>query len=58
LVIVTTRNLSQDAGGVKARINGADYTFGYPGQVANKVISWKRDQKNPNQYQINVRDWY
>jgi cytoskeletal protein RodZ len=47
-----------NAGGVKARINGADYTFGYPGQVANKVISWKRDQKNPNQYQINVRDWY
>jgi transcriptional regulator with XRE-family HTH domain len=47
-----------NAGGVKARINGSDYTFGYPGQVANKVISWKRDQKNPNQYQINVRDWY
>ena len=47
-----------NAGGIKARINGADYTFGYPGQVANKVISWKRDQKNPNQYQINVRDWY
>jgi hypothetical protein len=47
-----------NAGGVKARINGTDYSFGYPGQVANKVISWKRDQKNPNQYQINVRDWY
>ena len=47
-----------NAGGVKARINGKDYTFGLPGQVANKVITWKKDAANPNLYQIVVRDWY
>lgn len=47
-----------NAGGVKARINGKDYTFGLPGQVANKIISWKKDAVDPNQYQIVVRDWY
>ncbi|MGL4369249.1 MAG: helix-turn-helix domain-containing protein [Spirochaetota bacterium] len=47
-----------NAGGVKARVNGKDYTFGLPGQVANKVITWKKDASNPNQYQIVVRDWY
>jgi cytoskeletal protein RodZ len=47
-----------NAGGVKARINGKDYTFGLPGQVANKIISWKKDAVDPNQYQIVIRDWY
>jgi len=47
-----------NAGGVKARINGKDYTFGLPGQVANKVVTWKKDATNPNQYQIVIRDWY
>ena len=47
-----------NAGGVKARINGKDYTFGLPGQVANKVVTWKKDAANPNLYQIVVRDWY
>ena len=47
-----------NAGGVKARVNGKEYSFGLPGQVANKVITWKKDAQNPNQYQIVVRDWY
>ena len=47
-----------NAGGVKVRINGKDYTFGLPGQVANKVVTWKKDATNPNQYQIVIRDWY
>jgi cytoskeletal protein RodZ len=47
-----------NAGGVKARINNKDFTFGLPGQVANKVITWKKDPVAPNQYQIVVRDWY
>ncbi|HPI91086.1 MAG TPA: DUF4115 domain-containing protein [Spirochaetota bacterium] len=46
-----------NAGGMNARINGKSYTFGAPGQVANKVISWKRDTANPNLYHINVKDW-
>jgi cytoskeletal protein RodZ len=47
-----------NAGGVKAKINNKEYSFGLPGQVANKVITWKKDATNPNQYQIVVRDWY
>ena len=47
-----------NAGGVKARINGKDYSFGLPGQVANKVITWKKDAANPNLHEIVVRDWY
>jgi transcriptional regulator with XRE-family HTH domain len=46
-----------NAGGLKARINGKDYNFGQPGQVANKVITWKKDINNPNVYQIMIKDW-
>lgn len=46
-----------NAGGIKARINGKDYIFGRSGQVANKVITWKKDVNNPNLYQIQVNDW-
>jgi len=46
-----------NAGGLKARINGKEYTFGLPGQVANKIITWKKDIKNPNVYHIDVKDW-
>ncbi len=46
-----------NAGGIRARINGRDYSFGSPGQVANKVITWKKDAKNPNLYHIDVKDW-
>ncbi|MCU0849062.1 MAG: DUF4115 domain-containing protein [Spirochaetes bacterium] len=46
-----------NAGGLKARINGKDYTFGGSGQVANKVITWKKDVNNPNLYHVVVKDW-
>jgi cytoskeletal protein RodZ len=46
-----------NAGGIKARINGRDYSFGGAGQVANKVITWKKDVQNPNLYHIVVKDW-
>lgn len=46
-----------NAGGIKSRINGKDFTFGTAGQVANKVITWKKDVKNPNLYHIVVKDW-
>lgn len=46
-----------NAGGINARINGKEYVFGKLGQVANKVIKWRRDVKNPNLYHINVSDW-
>lgn len=46
-----------NAGGIKARINGREYTFGGPGQVANKTITWKKDVQNPNLYHIVVKDW-
>lgn len=46
-----------NAGGIVARINGKLFSFGKPGQVANKVISWKKDSANPNLYHIHVRDW-
>ena len=46
-----------NAGGLKARINGKEYTFGLPGQVANKIITWKKDVQNPNVYHIDVKDW-
>ena len=47
-----------NAGNVKVRINGKDYTFGLPGQVANKVVTWKKDTANPNLYQLSICDWY
>ncbi len=46
-----------NAGGMKAKINGKDYTFGLPGQVANKVITWTKDINNPSVYKIVVKDW-
>jgi hypothetical protein len=46
-----------NAGGLKATINGKSFTFGLPGQVANKVITWKKDVNNPNLYHIVVKDW-
>ncbi|OHD68390.1 MAG: hypothetical protein A2W19_14325 [Spirochaetes bacterium RBG_16_49_21] len=46
-----------NAGGIKARINGREYSFGGAGQVANKVVTWKKDVKNPNLYHIVVKDW-
>ncbi len=46
-----------NAGGVKAKINGRDYIFGRPGQVANKIITWKKDVNNPNLYHIEIKDW-
>ena len=46
-----------NAGGIKARINGKDFSFGAAGQVANKVITWKKDIQNPNLYHIVVKDW-
>lgn len=46
-----------NAGGIKAKINGRAYTFGSPGQVANKIITWKKDPANPNLYHIVVKDW-
>jgi transcriptional regulator with XRE-family HTH domain len=46
-----------NAGGIKTRINGKEYSFGAAGQVANKVITWKKDVKNPNLYHIVVKDW-
>jgi transcriptional regulator with XRE-family HTH domain len=46
-----------NAGGIKARINGKDFSFGAAGQVANKVITWKKDVQNPNLYHIVVKDW-
>jgi hypothetical protein len=46
-----------NAGGITARINGEEHVFGKSGQVANKVIKWKRDVKNPNLYRIHISDW-
>ncbi|MBN1498753.1 MAG: DUF4115 domain-containing protein [Spirochaetes bacterium] len=46
-----------NAGGVNAKINGKEYKFGLQGQIANKVISWKKDPANPNIYNIVVKDW-
>ncbi len=46
-----------NAGGLKATINGKAYTFGLLGQVANKIITWQKDLKNPNMYYIVVKDW-
>jgi len=46
-----------NAGGIKARINEKDYVFGREGQVANKIITWKKDPNNPNLYHLEVRDW-
>lgn len=46
-----------NAGGLRARINGRDYIFGKAGQVANKVITWKKDIRDPNRYHIVVKDW-
>ncbi|MFW5808414.1 MAG: RodZ domain-containing protein, partial [Spirochaetota bacterium] len=46
-----------NAGGMKAIINGREHVFGLPGQVANKVITWKKDAVDPNLYHIVVKDW-
>lgn len=46
-----------NAGGINAKINGKDYVFGQTGQVANKIITWKKDVQNPNLYHIDVKDW-
>ncbi len=46
-----------NAGGMRANINGKPYVFGKSGQVANKVITWKKDVNNPNLYHIVVNDW-
>lgn len=46
-----------NAGGLKAIINGQEFSFGLPGQVANKVITWKKDPADPNLYNIVVKDW-
>lgn len=46
-----------NAGGLKAIINGKAYAFGLPGQVANKIITWQKDAKNPNLYHILIKDW-
>lgn len=46
-----------NAGGVKVKINNTDYTFGLPGQVANKVITWRKDPQDPNKYKLEVKDW-
>jgi len=46
-----------NAGGINARINGRDYVFGQTGQVANKIITWKKDLQDPNLYHIDVKDW-
>jgi transcriptional regulator with XRE-family HTH domain len=46
-----------NAGGIKARINGKAFSFGTAGQVANKIITWKKDVQNPNLYHIVVKDW-
>lgn len=46
-----------NAGGVRLKINNTDHVFGLPGQVANKVISWRKDQIDPNKYRLEVKDW-
>ena len=46
-----------NAGGIKCKINEKEFVFGKPGQVANKLITWKRDVANPNVYHIDVKDW-
>jgi len=46
-----------NVGGFKARINGTSYSFGLPGQIANKVITWQKDIKDPNIYRIVIKDW-
>ncbi len=46
-----------NAGGIKAKINEKEFSFGQTGQVANKVITWKKDVQNPNLYHIDVKDW-
>lgn len=46
-----------NAGGVKVKINNVEYNWGGPGQVANKVITWKKDPGKPNLWHIVVKDW-
>ncbi len=46
-----------NAGGVQIKINNKEYNWGGPGQVANKVVTWKKDTENPNVYHIVVKDW-
>ena len=45
-----------NAGGIQGKINGKAFTFGGVGQVANKVITWKKDTQNPNLYHIVLKD--
>ncbi len=46
-----------NAGGVKVKVNNKEYNWGGPGQVVNKMITWKKDPDNPNKYDIMVNDW-
>ncbi|MCX7677908.1 MAG: DUF4115 domain-containing protein [Spirochaetes bacterium] len=46
-----------NAGGVKVKINNVEYNWGGPGQVANKVITWRKDPSKPNLWHIVVKDW-
>lgn len=46
-----------NAGGLNAVINGKSYSFGLPGQVVNKIITWQKDVNNPNLYHIVIKDW-
>ena len=46
-----------NAGGLKAKINGKPYSFGLLGEVANKVVTWKKSLNKPNTYHIVVKDW-
>ena len=46
-----------NAGGIQSTINGKEFVFGKAGQVANKIITWKKDVTNPNIYHIDVKDW-
>ncbi|MCL2025894.1 MAG: DUF4115 domain-containing protein [Leptospirales bacterium] len=45
-----------NAGGMKAKINGHEYSFGKSGQVVNKMVTWRKDAFNPNLYHIVVKD--
>ena len=47
----------ENAGGVKARINGRDHILGGPGQIVNKVIIWTKDQSTQDMYNLELKDW-
>lgn len=46
-----------NAGAIGIKVNGKEYTFGKTGQIANKVITWKKDARDPNLYHIVINDW-